>query len=132
MIRTAATATLVCLASWVGLAVGAGNVGLQRTISTGPSALLESPLAIVLSTSLAFATAIALSRGRGDARADRWILVGAVLVGDAIGAVVIAPALIGELEVANAPVVFAVLATLGLQPLAAALGATVASRPSSG
>jgi hypothetical protein len=122
MVRTVAIATLVCLASWLGLAVGAGNVGLQRTISAGPLALLESPLAVVLSTALAFAVTVALRGSERDTRTSAWALVGAVLIGDAIGAVVLAPALIGELEIGHAPVVFVVLATLGLQPLAVGAG----------
>ncbi len=44
-------------------------------------------------------------------------------MGDIIGAVVLAPILIGELEVIHAPVVFASITALGLQPVAAFLGA---------
>lgn len=122
MIHMVVVATLVCLASWAGIAVGAGNVGLQRSVSMGPLTLLEQPLAIVLSTGLAFATTLALTSGRDVSRTDRWPLVAAVLVGDAIGALILAPVLIGELALRDAPVVFVVLATLGLQPIAVVVG----------
>ena len=45
------------------------------------------------------------------------------LAGDLIGAVVLAPIAIGELEVIHAPLVFVAITALGLQPLAAFLGA---------
>jgi len=118
MTRTVVTATLVCLASWVGLAIGAGNVGLQRAVSAGPLTLLEQPLAVVLSTGLAFAATAVLTEIPVATRSDLRSLIGAVLLGDAVGALVIAPVAIGELEVRDAPVVFVVLATLGLQPVA--------------
>jgi hypothetical protein len=51
-----------------------------------------------------------------------------VLVGDLIGAGFLAPLAVGELEVIHAPVVFAAISALGLQPLAAAAGSWVAAR----
>ena len=128
MTRMALTATLVCLASWAGLAIGAGNVGLQQAVSDGPLTLLEHPLAVILSAVLAFIVTVALTTGASLAARDGPPLVGAVLVGDAIGAVVIAPILIGELQVRDAPTVFVVLATLGLQPVAVASARLVHQR----
>ena len=126
--RIAAVAALACVASWIGLLIGAGNVGLQRSVAVSPLTLLELPLALGMASVLAF---IAASLpGLIDRRfvPAPVPLVGGVLVGDVIGAAVLAPILIGELEVIHAPVVFASLSALGLQPLAAFLGAWL-SRP---
>ena len=59
MIRTLVSAVLVCAASWLGLLAGAGNVGLQRSVSIGPATLFENPLAIGLAVGAAFVTALA-------------------------------------------------------------------------
>ena len=121
--RLAITAALVCAVSWIGLLIGAGNIGLQRSVAISPLTLFELPLALVLSAALAFVTAALpgwLDRSSAPAPGR---LVGGVLIGDILGAVVLAPILIGELEVIHAPVVFASITALGLQPLAAFLGA---------
>jgi hypothetical protein len=120
-VREAAGAAVVCMASWLGLALGAGNVGLQRSISKGPLTLLEQPAAIVLVAVLAFATAALLVVNVRTARPGR--LVVAVLLGDVVGAVVLAPLAVGELSPLNAPIVFLALAVLGVQPIAAFAGA---------
>ncbi len=52
--RIAAVAALACVASWIGLLIGAGNVGLQRSVAVSPLTLLELPLALGLSSALAF------------------------------------------------------------------------------
>lgn len=119
--RTAIVAGIICLGSWAALLVGAGNVGLQRSVSMGPWTLVEFPLALLLAALLAFGAALA--QRDGPAR-----LVALILLGDVIGAIVVAPLAVGELTPINAPVVFVVLAALGLQPLAAALGAVAESR----
>ena len=115
--RTAATATLVCIASWFGLLLGAGNVGLQRSVGIGPLTLLEAPLALTFSAGLALGAAWLGGGGSNPLR----ILI-AVLAGDLIGAVLLAPFLVGELEIIHAPTVFVALSALGLQPLAACIG----------
>jgi hypothetical protein len=126
--RIAFTAALVCVASWVGLQVGAGNVGLQRSVAIGPLTLLEVPLALALAVALALVAAWLPGRlDRAKASSPIRVLAG-VLVGDAIGAVVLAPVLIGELEVTHAPVVFVAITALGLQPVAAFIGAWLARR----
>jgi len=51
--RLAITAALVCAASWIGLLIGAGNIGLQRSVAVSPLTLFELPLALVLSAALA-------------------------------------------------------------------------------
>ena len=117
--RTAATATLVCIGSWIGLLLGAGNVGLQRSVGIGPLTLLEAPLALTVSAGLALGAAWL---GGGGASSPLRILI-AVLAGDFIGAVLLAPVLIGELEIIHAPTVFVAISALGLQPLAACIGA---------
>lgn len=122
MVRTLVSAALVCAASWVGLLVGAGNVGLQRSVSIGPLTLFEHPLAIVLATGAAFVVALAATAFRGSSSSRPLGLVGAVLAGDAIGAVILAPLAVGELTPLNAPVVLVALAVVGLQPLAVLAG----------
>ncbi len=121
---TAAIGAAVCLASWLGLWSGAGYVGLSRSVAVSPLTLLEVPMALVLAAALAFAVALGLARLAGGTRPLQ--LVAWVLVGDLIGAAVLAPMAIGELEVVHAPVVFAAITALGMQPLAAAAGAWVA------
>lgn len=127
MIRMVAGAILICLASWFGLALGAGNVGLQRSVSVGPGTLFEHPLGLVPAAGLAFLATMTVTWIAGSARQHALRLVTAVLIGDVIGAVVLAPVLVGELTVANAPVVFVALTALGLQPVATLLG-TIATR----
>lgn len=127
--RTAATGAVVCLASWLGLLAGAGYVGLSRSVSVSPLTLVEVPMALVLAAALAFVAALAVNRLPGDAHPLRPLhLVAWILVGDLFGAAVLAPLAIGELEAVHAPVVFAAISALGLQPLAAAAGSWVAGR----
>ncbi len=125
MVRTLVSAAAVCIASWLGLLVGAGNVGLQRSVSIGPLTLFEHPLAIVLASGMAFVMAFAATALRRSSHPRPRGLVAAVLAGDTLGAVVIAPLAVGELTPINAPAIFVALAVLGLQPLATLAGATV-------
>jgi hypothetical protein len=122
--RTATAATAVCLVSWLCLLIGAGNVGLQRSVGVGPTTLLEVPLAL----GLAAGSALLIGALAGRSRVLPVPLLGAVLLGDAIGAAVLAPVAIGELELVHAPTVFVAITALGLQPLGAVLGASVARR----
>lgn len=126
--RIAAVSSLVCVASWIGLLIGAGNVGLQRSVAIGPLTLLELPLALGLATVLAFLAAWLPARFGPTSAFSPLPLVGGVVAGDLIGAVILAPYLVGELEVIHAPVVFAAITALGLQPLAAFAGAWFAAR----
>lgn len=123
MIRTLLSAGAVCAASWLGLLIGAGNVGLQRSVSIGPLTLFQHPLAIVLATGAAFVVALLASTMGGAKRPGSLNLVAGVLAGNAIGALLLAPLAVGELTPLNAPVLFAALAVLGLQPLATLAGA---------
>jgi hypothetical protein len=123
--RAAAIGAVVCLASWLGLWAGAGYIGLSRSVAVNPLTLLEVPMALVLASALAFVAALGLSH---LARGTRPLhLVAWVLVGDLIGAAVLAPLAIGELKVVHAPVVFAAISALGMQPLAAGVGAWAAA-----
>ncbi len=126
--RTAITSALVCAASWVGLWIGAGNVGLSRSVAVSPLTLVEVPLALGFAAIAAFV--IAWLPGRLDRKSapDPIRLVAAVLIGDVIGAAVLAPFVIGELEVIHAPIIFASITALGVQPLAAFLGAWLSRR----
>jgi hypothetical protein len=122
--RTAVAAIAICLASWLALAIGAGNVGLQRSVAVSPLTLLEVPLALALAT----ASAVLIGALAGRNGVSPLPLLGAVLVGDLIGAAVIAPLAVGELELVHAPVVFVAITALGLQPIATVLGSLVARR----
>lgn len=123
MIRTLVGAGAVCAASWLGLLIGAGNVGLQRSVSIGPLTLVEHPLAIVLATGMAFIVALGASTLGGASRPRLLSLMAGILAGDGIGALLLAPLAVGELTPFDAPVLFVALAVLGLQPLAALAGA---------
>jgi hypothetical protein len=127
-LSTSAAAGAVCVASWLVLWVAAGDIGLQRSVAVSPLTLFEVPLALVLVPGIAAAIAWAAARLTGAGRAWPLHLGVAVLVGDLFGAAVLAPALVGELEAIHAPVVFAVITALGLQPAAAMLGAWLATR----
>jgi hypothetical protein len=122
--RTAIAATAVCVLSWLGLLIGAGNVGLQRAVAIGPTTLLEVPLALAL----AAGSAVIVGTLAGRSGVSAFPLLGAVLVGDLIGAALLAPILVGEVELVHAPDVFVAITALGLQPLGALIGAYVARR----
>jgi hypothetical protein len=112
----------VAASSWLVLAFAAGNVGLQRAVSSGPWTLLtERPVAALLAVATALAIAFVarpLLRHAGIAAG----VVG-VVAWNVIAAVVLAPLAVGELEVAHAPIVFGATTVLGLQLVAAWLGA---------
>jgi hypothetical protein len=122
--RTGAAAIAICLASWLGLATGAGNIGLQRSVAVSPMTFLEVPLALALAAGAALLIG-ALAGRNGVAPLP---LLGAVLVGDLIGAAVLAPLAVGELEIMHAPTVFAAITALGMQPIGAVLGSWLARR----
>jgi hypothetical protein len=124
--RIAAVATLVCIASWIGLWIGAGWIGLSRSVAVSPLTLVEVPLALALAAALAFVIAWLPGQLDNVSATAPVRLFGGVLIGDVFGAVILAPVLVGELEVIHAPVVFASITALGLQPLAAFLGAWLA------
>jgi lysylphosphatidylglycerol synthetase-like protein (DUF2156 family) len=119
-VRLVIASGIVCLASWLALAAGAGNVGLQRSISKGAISLLEQPLAIVLVAVVAFVAGAVLTRAFHLRPVP--LLLG-VLVGDLVAGVVLAPIAVGELEPIHAALVFAAVTVLGVQPTATLAGA---------
>ena len=120
---------LVCVVSWLALAGGAGNVGLQRSISKGAASLVDYPLALVLVALTALVASFVVTRLWRLRPRD---LVIGVLIGDALAGVALAPLLIGELEPIHAPLVFAAVTALGLQPAGALIGAWLATRSVAG
>ena len=125
IVRWAAVSAGVCLASWLALAATAGNVGLQRSISKGALSLFEQPQVVLV---VGF---VALGLGYAAGRLVRikptTLLVG-VLAGDLLAGLVLAPLAVGELEPIHAPLVFAAVSLLGLQPAAAFVGAWLGNR----
>lgn len=126
MRSAAVTGIVVCIGSWLALWALAGWIGLSRSVAVGPFTLFERPLAIVAPTAIAFAGAYAA--GTLMRPASPLAVLAAVLVGDLVGAAVLAPIAVGELEVIHTPIVFPVLALLGLQPVAAVTAAWLAAR----
>jgi hypothetical protein len=122
----------VALISWLCLAVGLGNVGLQRSVAVGPLTLLESSTTLGLVAVSTFGMAILLAQAIRGVRPSR--LTGAILVADLVGALVLAPIAVGELHPSDAPVVFVVLTALGVQPGTAWCGSAFGKRrkPGSG
>jgi hypothetical protein len=120
----------VAVVSWLCLAIGLGNVGLQRSVALGPLTLLESPMTLVLIATSTFGMAFVVAQTMAGLRPSRLIAV--VLVADLVGALVLAPIAVGELRPSDAPVVFVVLTALGVQPVLAWLGAAYAGRRSGG
>lgn len=110
----------VCLATWSVLAATAGNVGLQRSIARGGITLLELPSVVLLVALVAVAVAFVAAK-RLDLTAPQ--LVAAVLIGDLFAGLILAPLAVGELEPIHAPLVFAAVSVMGLQPAAAFVGA---------
>ena len=123
--RVIAGGAAVCLASWFALAAAAGNVGLQRSISKGGVSLFELPSVLVLVALAASAVAFVAAK-RLDLTAPQLVL--AVLVGDLVAGLVLAPLAVGELEPIHAPLVFAAVSVMGLQPAAAFVGAWAGQR----
>ncbi len=126
--RIAFGAALVCAASWIGLWIGAGWIGLSRSVAVNPLTLVEVPLGPLFGGVAAFVAAWLPGRLEARSAHDPIRLLAAVLVGDVIGAAVLAPFVIGELEVIHAPIVFASITALGLQPLAVLVGARLSRR----
>ena len=127
--RLAIGSGLVCIASWLALAGGAGNVGLQRSISKGAVSLVDYPLALVLVALTALVASFVVTRLWRLRPRD--VVIG-VLIGDVLAGVALAPVLIGELEPIHAPLVFAAVTVLGLQPAGALIGAWLATRSLAG
>jgi hypothetical protein len=114
-----------CVSSWLALAFAAGNVGLQQSISNGATTLFERPVVLVLVAVAAFGVAFVSARTLHLRPAP--LLIG-VLLGDAIAGLVLAPIAVGELEPLHAPLVFAAVSVLGIQPAAALAGGWAAHR----
>lgn len=122
LLRLVAASSAVCLGTWLAL-LSAGDIGLQRSISQGALTLFEQPLAVGLVAAMGFAIAY-LSAKR--LRLSAVPLVIGVLLGDAFAGLVMAPIAIGELEPIHAPLVFAAVSLLGVQPAASLAGAVLA------
>lgn len=118
---------IVCVATWLALAFGAGYVGLSRSVSNVGS-LVEYPAALVAVAVVGVLTGFAVTR---TFRLRPLLLLLGVLIGDAFGADVLASIVIGELEVATGVPVFLAMTIAGLQPAAVLLGAWLAARGAS-
>ena len=129
LIRALAFGAIVCIASWAGFAIGARDVGLQQSISRDPVFFATTyPLAIVLSLLAAFATALIFVRVQRAARSFALFGALAVLSGDVVASFLVAPVLIGELEVQHGLIVLRAISQLGLQVVAAWLGALLGAQ----
>jgi hypothetical protein len=81
------------------------------------------------------ASAVSVRRpddSRREANRNHRQLLLAVLLGDLVGAAVLAPAFIGELTVSDTPVAFVAICVAGVQPLSAIAGAWIGQRPIDG
>jgi hypothetical protein len=116
---------LVCVATWLGLAVGAGYVGLSRSVSVGVMTLVENPAALVAVAVIGVTSSFSVTRAF---RLRPLLLLLGVLIGDAFAAEVLAPIAIGELEVSTGVPVFLAITVAGLQPAAVVLGSWSAAR----
>ena len=124
--RAFAFGALVCLASWIGLAFGAGNVGLQQSLSLDAVEFATRyPAAVVLSLAAAFSVAFVVARALRTARGFALLGALAVLVGDIAASFVAAPVLVGELEPQHGVTVLLAVSLYGSQILAAWLGAAL-------
>lgn len=129
LIKALAFGALVCIASWVGLAIGAGQVGLAHSVTRDPLFFATTyPLAILLSLTAAFVAAITFARVARTSRS--FALTGAlmVLLGDVVASFLIAPLAIGELEFQHGFIVLSAISLYGLQIAVAWLGATLGAQ----
>ena len=126
VLRLAVGSAAVCLGTWLAL-LAAGNVGLQWSISRGASTLFEQPRVVALVAATGFLIAYVCAKQLHLAALP--LLIGVVL-GDAFAGLVLAPIAVGELEPIHAPLVFAAVSVLGVQPAAALAGAAIARRRS--
>lgn len=124
LLRLTAGCVAACFGTWLAL-LTAGNVGLQRSISQGAVTLFEQPLAVGSVAATGFAIAYVCAR---RLRLAALPLIAGVLACDALAGFVLAPLAIGELEPIHAPLVFAAVSVLGVQPAACFLGAALAGR----
>jgi hypothetical protein len=122
--RLAIGSAAVCLGTWFALAESAGNVGLQRSISKGAMTLFEHPLVVVFVALTAFVLAFVSATWL---RLGGVQLLAGVLIGDLFAGLVLAPLAVGELEPIHAPLVFAAVSLLGVQPAVAFAGAWAAN-----
>ena len=106
---------------------GCRQTGLQWPISKGASTLYEQPLVVALAAATGFAIAYVCAK---RLHLPAFPLLVGVLLGDAFAGLVLAPIAVGELEPIHAPLVFAAVSALGVQPAAALAGATIARRHS--
>src|SRR5919107_4368372 len=100
VLGTAAATFTVCLTTWLTLAITAGDLGLQRSISKGAVSLFEIPIVIIGVASVAFVVGCLTSMRLGIGSLQ---LLFGVLIGDLFAGVVLAPIAIGELEPIHAP-----------------------------
>ncbi len=120
---------IVCVASWSGLLVGAGDIGLQQSVSRDPVYFATTyPLAIVLSLAAAFAAAFIFARVQRAPRAFALMGALAVLLGDVVASFLVAPVMIGELEMEHGVIVLLAISLYGSQIAAAWFGAFVGAR----
>lgn len=123
VIRALAFGAIVCLASWAGLALAAGQVGLSHSVTRDPVFFATTyPLAIALSLTAAFAAAFIFARIQRTPRAFAATGAATVLLGDALASFVVAPVLVGELEIQHGFIVLLAVSLYGSQIIAAWLG----------
>ncbi len=128
-VKALAFGALVCIASWAGLRLGAGNIGLQHSVSRDPVFFATTyPLAIALSLAAAFAAAFIFARIQRTPRAFALLGALAVLLGDVVAGFLVAPVMVGELEIEHGFIVLSAISLYGLQLAAAWLGAFLGSR----
>jgi len=128
-LKALAFGALVCLASWAALAIGAGNVGLQHSVSRDPVFFATTyPVTIALSLAAAFAAAFIFARIQRTPRAFALLGALAVLLGDVVAGFMVAPVMVGELEFEHGFIVLLAISLYGLQLAAAWLGAFLGSR----
>lgn len=115
---------IVCVATWLALAFGAGYAGLSRSVSN-VGTLGEHPAALVAVAVVGVLSAATVTRAF---RLRPLLLLLGVLIGDAFGADVLASIAIGELEVSTGVPVFLAMTVAGLQPAAVLLGCWLVAR----
>jgi hypothetical protein len=116
------------LVGWALLLALLGNLGLQQSVSKPPSeAFSDYGIQFLIVGAATLLLAYLASAIWPRDISPRWVLIG-LLATEGIGALLLAPMLIGEITLSMAPAVMLVLTAFGLTLLGAYLGAVAGSR----
>lgn len=120
------------VASWFALFIAVGNSGLQQAVAVGPETLLRSPLLLVVPLATALGCGLVWAWRLRPQWTARAVFVGALIAWNFVAALLVAPALIGELSPRDWGEVLTTITVFGGQVAAAGLGSLLSLPRSNG